>query len=213
MKTHAERLAEWRQTYTDRRTVPWQMLEAAERVLEWGLRDAERGANIAVARAEGKLEEAHAETERVRESLTKQIETLREHRDMLQRQIDKKRTIAETRSQEGEQVRVQIGREGWNGWQIADIEEIAYRLRCGGAVDETPLKINDREASALVPAPDLVKLESPRHVTPAEKVAKILTAEQPTKRKPMSWTTRMLILGSASGAIGALLTAIVSRLA
>ena len=211
MSTYAERLEHWRTTYYDRRTVPYEMLQQAQQIIEWGVRDAERSANVAVIRVESKLEEARFETERVRESMTKQIETLREHRDMLQRQIDKKRTLAETRSQEGEQVRVQIGREGWNGWQIADIEEIAYRLRCGGAVDETPLKINDREASALVPAPDLVKLESPRHVTPAEKVAAILNPPRPAKTR-MSWTTRMLILGSASGAIGALLTAIVSRL-
>lgn len=211
MKTHAERLAEWRQTYTDRRTIPWEMLKAAEAILEWGVRDAERSANVAVHRAEAKLEEAHAETERVRESLTSNIETLRKHRDMLQRQIDEKRTIAETRSKEGDEVRVQIARPDWKGWQIADLEEIAYRLRCGGAVDETPVKIDSREASALVPAPDLVKLESPRHVTPSEKVAAILTPK-PEPKKRLPWMARMVLIGSASGAFGALLMAIAGRL-
>lgn len=196
---HHERLQDWRDTYTDRRTIGRQMLDRAEKLVKDAI--AENTAYF-----EGKIEQAQETAER----WEKHYRLAEEQRSNLKRMLDEKRTLAETRSKEGEEVRVQIARPDWKGWQICDLEEIAYRLRCGGAVDETPVKIDSREASALVPAPDLVKLESPRHVTPSEKVAAILTPERP---EPKRWSRgRTLVMASSGGALGALFVAILGRL-
>lgn len=86
----------------------------------------------------------------------------------LHRQLDEKRSLREERDEQGEEVQVRIARSLGGAWRVGDLEEIAYRLRCGGAVDDTAVKVTEHTATALVPAPDLVPLSRP---TPLDPVA------------------------------------------
>lgn len=103
-----------------------------------------------------------AKFEGVIERLEKHLATVREQRDFYQQRCDEKRTIREEREAargDGDtQVTISTGYEGWT---VAMLEEIAYRLRSGGAVDDTPVDLDNRRAIADVPAPNTVTLEAP----------------------------------------------------
>jgi hypothetical protein len=92
--------------------------------------------------------------------LEERVETYKARSQQLGAALEEKRTLREARERAGEEVQVTIDRS-LGGWTVADLEEVAYRLRCGGAVDDTPVKVTDWAASALVPAPDLVRLDRP----------------------------------------------------
>jgi hypothetical protein len=87
-------------------------------------------------------------------------------RDQTIERLTEDRKLQEARQAEGDEVRVRIDR-ALGGWTVADLEEVAYRLRCGGAADDTLIKWAEYSVSALVPAPDLVTLSRPRPVVPA----------------------------------------------
>lgn len=57
--------------------------------------------------------------------------------------------------------RVRIRFNGPGGWLLKDLEEIAYRLRLGGAVDTTVVEVWEYGIEAKVPAPDMVHLDPP----------------------------------------------------
>lgn len=104
-----------------------------------------------------------AKLEGVIERLEGQLATAREHRDFYRRQAAEKRTIREEREAARGDGDTQVTiRTDQHGWTVAQLEEIAYRLRSGGAVDDTPVDVDQRRAVAHVPAPNTVTLEAPR---------------------------------------------------
>ena len=111
-------------------------------------------------RADQRVETLTAGHAAVIERLEERTEIYKTLVEQLKTTLTEKRTLLEERAQQGEEVKVTIGRS-LGGWQVADLEEVAYRLRCGGAFDETPVKVTDWTASALVPAPNLVPLTRP----------------------------------------------------
>jgi hypothetical protein len=148
---HYDELARLRSKYRDKRTIGWQLLDDCIQLVESTV--AENDAYQA-----GRLDETQADNERLREHLASARAQVKKLAD----ELSEKRTLREERERQGDEVKVSIDRS-LKGWQVSDLEEIAYRLRCGGAVDETPVKVTDYTASALVPAPDLVRLERPSH--------------------------------------------------
>lgn len=80
--------------------------------------------------------------------------------------LDERRTIRQELEQSAgdTDARVTIT-NGYVGWTVAGLEEIAYRLRTGGAGDDTPVEVDKARAVAMVPAPNLVQLDaSPKAV-------------------------------------------------
>lgn len=93
--------------------------------------------------------------ERLEKRLHDQSATIRAQADLL----DEKRTIREARSKaDDDQVEVTFA-NGYTGWTVEGLEEIAYRLRLGGAVDDTKVSITDSRATGLVADPTLVQLD------------------------------------------------------
>jgi hypothetical protein len=132
------------------------------------------------------------------ESLERQLDQAREHNRTLQAQLDDKRRLVEERkaATSGEEVQVTIG-HSLGSWQVADLEEVAYRLRCGGAVDETPVKVTEWAAAALVPAPNLVPLTRPdRTPPPPERPTPLPDPVHVDERGPINWT-RVAVVAQA----------------
>jgi hypothetical protein len=149
---HLEQLEAIRQRYRDKRTLGYRL------------------ADDCVAMATAAIVEDRARCEAQLELAARYHQGTRDLADTLKRRIDQLegwRELKETRSSAAKvtgyedpgQVHVALGREGPNRtWTVADLEEVAYRLRCGGAVDDTPVSGVLNTISATVPAPNLVHL-------------------------------------------------------
>lgn len=139
-------LAEWRTKYENRRTVPAEMIQALEDIVDAALKTQRVEHMVEVARVQ---QTAHT----FMAALEKRDEELKETRHL----------------SEDHEVKVVIQQRA-GGWRLADLEEVAYRLRCGGGTDDTPVKWQEYSISARVVAPNLVSLERPESapVVPAE---------------------------------------------
>lgn len=86
-----------------------------------------------------------------------------------QARLDERRTIRQELEQSAgaDDCKVTIATD-YHGWTVAGLEEIAYRLRTGGASDETPVDVSGSRAVAMVPAPNLVQLDASPKARPAE---------------------------------------------
>lgn len=119
-------------------------------------------------RAERLIEQATAAHTAIVAKLEADANQLHEHNRTLTRALDERRTIREVREEAAspEDTDVVIT-NGYHGWTVAGLEEVAYRLRCGGAVDVTPVEVEKSRATATVPAPNLVPLSRPEQREPA----------------------------------------------
>lgn len=88
---------------------------------------------------------------------------IRKENESLRRVLEGKRVLKEERERDGDDVKVTIER-GVGGWSVADIEEIAYRLRAGGATDETEVHLSTTRVAAHVPDPNVVTLGGGREI-------------------------------------------------
>lgn len=149
-----DRLAQLRRRYDGTRSMARVAIAEAIDLAEQCVRDAELAEG---ARADGRIQEL----DRYRENEQRVLESLREQNRQLHAVLAEKRRLNEEREENGEEVQVKIGRSLGGSWLIGDLEEIVYRLRCGGATDETPVKITDYTATAKVVAPELVPLVRP----------------------------------------------------
>lgn len=147
-------LEAWRSRYSNRRTIAYAMLDEVYALANEAIALAEAKAE---ARADGRI----AELERQREREQSYLETYRTRVRQLEDEVAEKRRLREEREQSGDEVQVHIGRSLGGSWLVSDLEEIAYRLRCGGATDDTPVKVTEYTATAKVVAPELVPLSRP----------------------------------------------------
>lgn len=143
--------------YADRRgwgrDMLFQATDLAEKAIEHAEKEAATQIAAAEARIEGRIEQAQTEADRQRD----ECEGARRHARSLQALLDEKRTLRDERQRDGEEVKVTIGRDH-RGWQLGDLEEVAYRMRMGGAVDDTPIKVGEYSISGNVPDPNMVSL-------------------------------------------------------
>lgn len=152
-RTYDLRLTGLLEEYTGRRSASAEVVRQVADIAVGYATEADRRAEQAVADAAT----AHAAiVERLEDQATAQRDQIARLTDLL----EEKRKLREAREKAGEEVQVTIDRT-LGGWTVADLEEIAYRLRCGGAIDDTTVKLTDYTATALVPAPDLVRLDRP----------------------------------------------------
>lgn len=146
--TYDRRLTELLEEYAGRRSAAAQLVRDVADLAVGYAAESDRRAHAAIEAATGGQQVAF-------ERLEQQLEKSRDHAKWLRAELDEKRRLTEERDAQGEEVQVTIGRSQ-GGWKVADLEEVAYRLRCGGAVDETPVKVAEWKMSALVPAPNMV---------------------------------------------------------
>lgn len=143
---HLVELDEIQGRYRDKRSVAYRLLGEVLEV-----------ARSAVAEAEGRADGRIVEVERYHQS-TKDLA------DVLRRrvaQLEDQRRLVDDRFEHGPdaaQVSIRHALNDGQGWTVAELEEVAYRVRTGGGTDETRVKVTDSHAVAVVPAPYMVDL-------------------------------------------------------
>lgn len=195
----AERLDAWADEYRGRRTVPGQMLDDARDLVR-------AAASYHARRARAELAaQAHAHDttvdrlERQADHLRDLLTAARKVQTEQQALVAEKTRLREEREQHDHEVQVTIGRT-LGGWRVADLEEVAYRLRAGGAVDDTPVEMSTHTAKAKVPAPNLVPLVRLAPDTRAERLADTRPTPPAAPAPHPTWQQRATTtLGSPAG--------------
>lgn len=179
---HYEELYAIRDRYQNKRTLGYALVDSCLKLVDSAMLE-ER------ARWSGKLEQALEEVGRERKTLDR----VREDNKRLRASLEEKTVLREARTRDGdEEVRVTIDRS-LGGWCVSDLEEVAYRLRSGGAEDETPVKITDYSITANVPAPNLIPLTRPSK-TPEPLHVQPPVYDEPTNMVPVSRTTLLMLM-------------------
>jgi hypothetical protein len=195
--SYREELEALRDRFTDRRTVPRQLLDDA-----LGLVD------TTVAELQTRHEAQLAEVERQHDRVLGRLEVRASRAEDRVRELEAMRTnLRETREtvDDGVLVKIAAPRTSSHGegyprpWTIAELDAVLYRLRLGGGTDDTEVRIGHRETEATIPFPELV-LDPPAKREP-EVVA----------HRPRRW--RPVVLIAATGAtLGAAMVLIVALL-
>lgn len=181
-------LARWRDKYTNRRTVPWEMLDEAESIIRSEMSRERRVAKVEANQEVMRLEAKCAHFEEMAEIRQGTIDTMRRTIEMQDKRLQEGAFLHEERQRQEDDVVVRIT-NGFKGWTVADLEEIAYRMRAGGADDKTKVKIDDHTVSCALIFPDLA-LELPQQrVTQPNPFASIGEGDLiPDFRKtPVTW--------------------------
>lgn len=159
----AEKLEALRDRYTNRRSIAWQFVEETLALVEQRSEELELAYTTASEAEREATKRAHRDEvvrlEKSRDEWKTMCQTAHEH-------LDERRTIRQELEQAAgaDDSKVTIS-NGYVGWTVAGLEEVAYRLRTGGAIDETPVDVEKSRAVAMVPAPNLVQLDaSPKAV-------------------------------------------------
>lgn len=161
------------------------LLDQFERILDDAEIDVEKKISEAEHDAEMRQEGRLRQAEKREDDARNLAEEFRVNNEALREANEQRRVLREARKRDGSDVEVTIDREYGSFWTIADIEEIAYRLRAAGGTDDTEVKSTTRTFSASVPDPNVVTLGK-REVAVA--------AEPSPKTRLPSWTWREPLL-------------------
>jgi hypothetical protein len=105
------------------------------------------------AYAKGRIAQAEREAQKARADAKEDRESYEAILDAYNNQ----RQVKETRDSDGEKVSIRIS-NGVNLWSVANLEEVAYRLRLAGADDDTPITLDRTTVAAKVPDPNMITL-------------------------------------------------------
>lgn len=109
--------------------------------------------------------------------------------------LRRERILDEKRSKLGDDVQVRFNRPSSGGWQLSNLEEIAYRLRLAGGVDETLVDISTHGVESLVPDPNLVSLDLTRPPSAPEVAApKARRSRIPESIPPAIWAIALVMI-------------------
>lgn len=144
-----------------------QILDIAEETMAKTIEAKEREIDI---RYQGRLEQSVRREDDARNL----AESFRAHNEALRKANEEKRFLREARKRDGSDVEVTIDREYGSFWTIADIEEIAYRLRAAGGTDDTEVKSTTQTFTASVPDPNVVTLGRSTHGDIEESLAEVV---------------------------------------
>lgn len=183
-----QRLEGLRRRYENTRSAARVAIAEAIGLAEQAIHDAELAE---AARADGRI----AEAERWREREQSYLETYRTRVRQLEGALAEKRQLHEEREETGEEVQVKIGRGLGGAWTVGDLEEVIYRLRCGGGTDATPVKITDYTATAKVVAPELVPLVRPSEAK-ADRTPPTFAPDMDIVAKPFPNPDRAIVLAA-----------------
>jgi hypothetical protein len=170
-----------------------QILDIAEETMAQTIEAKEREIDI---RYQGRLEQATAQQQAAWARVNQEVDKVAELQEILRG----KRSLQEEREREGDDVKVSIDR-GVGGWTVADIEEIAYRLRGGGAVDDTPVHLSTTRVVSHVPDPNVVTLGGGQEVERPHPATMVAEAGLPWRKRDTLFMA-MLALGALVGILG-----------
>lgn len=187
--------------YAERRTIQAHMIRDVAK-LAYGhiaeqLAQPQTERDAQVAKLEGVIE-------RLEKRYAERGDTIRR----LDAALEEKRSIHEARSKaDDDQVEVTFT-NGYKGWTVEQLEEIAYRLRLGGATDDTRVDITAHSAKGLVVDPTLVQLDVRRHDTAPQplRVDPPGNDRTPDGLPHAPWMPgRLAVLGAALAAVATLI--------
>lgn len=169
----ADALERWRRQFTDRRTIPAQMLDEAHALVLAAISEqaAEHRGQLEM------LEEQHArELERAGQRETR----LRERAERAEAAEKAYRTqqtnLREQRETVDDGVQVRISaptfrsygdRDMVRPWTLGELDQVLYRLRSAGAGDDTEVRFARERVEACVPFPEMVLDHRPAAPPPA----------------------------------------------
>lgn len=166
--TYRDRLEKMRAQYRDRRSVAAQLLDDAVRLVDTTVAMAQVELDVQLAARDARLAEAERQHQiqlaRAEDRATRAEDRVRALEAMRTNVRESRETI-----DDGVLVRISapkvVGRNDeespWSRpWTLGELETVAYRLRLGGAVDDTEVRIKHDHTEATVPYPELV-LDAP----------------------------------------------------
>lgn len=159
----AKTIAEFREHFFNRRTVPYEMFRVAEMLVETGLAEREQVHATKMASLQQSLDHErtmrkHAEDEAAR--ITAHNTNLREEQENLDDgtlvKVMQPRLVGH-RLSDGSTIGSDIPRP----WQLHEVEALVYRLRVCGGSDSTEVRFKHGHAEATVPYPEMSLFERP----------------------------------------------------
>lgn len=207
--THRQRLADLRARYADRRTVARQLLDEALALVDstvielQAAHDAQltelaRQHGAQLAQAENRLREVEGRAtraqDRVRE-LEAMRTNLRESRETIDDGVLVKFPNPRTYMRSGDEAK--WGRP----WVLSELETLCFRLRVGGATDDTEVRTKSDHTEATIPFPEMA-------LTAPEPKPETATTAQP----PVRWWKQRAAAAAACVLLGIALQYVVSLL-
>ena len=188
----AQLLEEFRDEYSNRRTVPYELLTHA----------------IALVEASGRY---HAATlDRVRAEYEERLRVVKNTVEVQKDVID--RLEAATGAGLSEERQRAIGKDGGGlglvevtfrrdplraRWWVSDLEEVAFRVRNAGGTDDTPVELREHSIAARVPDANQITLATPAINT---RTLPPLVVEPPSYDAPVEHHTGRAIAVLGAGA-------------
>lgn len=216
MSDYRDQLQQIRGRYDGRRTVQRDMLDDALRLVDAEVRlRAEQLAGDALISAA-----RHAtELATIRDQHDRQVNRLQERADRAEgrvRELEEMRTnLRESQETLDDGVLVKIAAPRgakWDGsegnyprpWTLGELDTVAYRLRLGGATDDTEVRFKHDHTEATIPFPELV-IDPPRIIKPAEStrtVERLAGWWTRWSRRPVAYAVWLSVLLTAGVLIG-----------
>lgn len=201
---HRQRLERLRDEYTNRRSVPRQLLDQATGLVEssWLELQARHEAQLAEADRQHEAQAARLEARATRaEDRVRQLEAmrtnLREERETVDDGVLVKITAPRTTTWRGDDSDIP------RPWTLGELEAVAYRLRLGGGTDDTEVRIKRDHTEATIPYPELV-LDAPAKTEAAAEAPKVRWWLTPQARIGISGANVLVALMLIALAVGRL---------
>lgn len=161
-------IRDWRDRYAGRRTIAWQMLTDAEALVRDAIaRELEQVQRQARTDREWELERRERAVERAGRERDWQVDRLRrelaEAREKIASLSPRQTLMREEREtvEDGTVVRILAptvpsygDKSSPRPWMLGELEDVAYRLRAGGAQDDTEVRFKRDAVEACVPFPE-----------------------------------------------------------
>lgn len=190
-------IREWRERYTDRRTVAREMLDQAELLvrdavvleLQQQARAARDHREMDLERRERQLEETNRRHEQRVDRLQRELAEAKERIASMSPRQTLMREERET-IEDGTIVRIQAPTVPSYGdgtavrpWMLGEIEEVAQRLRMAGGDDQTEVRFKKDAVESCVPFPEFV-------LTPASRPVPALPDPGRDPGRELRWSPR-----------------------
>ena len=187
-------IREWRERYTGRRTVAWQMLDEAERLVRDAIvREREQEYRAAKDERERDLERRERQVERAERLHQSREDRLRRELAEAKQKINalspRQTLMREEREtvEDGTVVRLLAptvpsygDKSSPRPWMLGELEDVVHRLRMGGADEGTEVRFKRDAIEACVPFAEFA-------LTPAKRSA---VEAAPAAATSINWTAR-----------------------
>lgn len=153
------RLRDIQDRYRDRRGLVQELLPQCISLVESAYEAANKEAAEQITRMEGVCEGRVSEANRRFDKEREERRHAEEKYTEILTAMNAKRAFREERKKTDEEVKIQLRKDYADDWSIKDIEEVAYRLRMAGGVDDTEVKLSEYYITSHVPDPNMIRLD------------------------------------------------------